>query len=74
MQKADIENLKADFMGKWCMKVQALAALRRSKMSQSEMAFLTGRSTKTIQRFEHYDCTDPELMYIYKQLLNGNTD
>lgn len=72
MQQVDlqrIEYLKADFLMRWNVKVQQLAMLRRSKMSQSDMAFLTGRSVKTIQRFEGYKCHDPELMFIYNQIL-----
>jgi len=65
----DIEEVKADFMLHWCGKVQSLTALRKTNMSQSEMAELTGRSIKTIQRFERYECFDPELMYIYNQIL-----
>jgi len=49
-----VEDLKAEFELLWCGKVQDLTLLRRSKMSQSEMAMLTGRSIKTIQRFENY--------------------
>lgn len=65
----DIELVKTDFMLHWCGKVQDLTLLRKTKMSQSEMAFLTGRSLKTIQRFEAYKSLDPELMYIYKLIL-----
>ena len=68
MQKTDIEVIKADFMMLWCGKVQDLTQLRKSKMSQSDMAYLSGRSLKTIQRFERYKVFDLELMYIYKQL------
>lgn len=71
MQKTDkqaIELIKTDFELYWCSKVQQLTQLRRSKMSQSEIAFLSGRSIKTIQRFENYKSKDAELMYIYKNL------
>ena len=64
----EVEYLKADFSLRWRVKVQNLVRLRRSKMSQKQMAFLTKRSLKTIQRFEHYKCFDAELMYIYKKL------
>lgn len=67
--KQIIDDLKADFMMRWCGKVQQYTSVRKSKMSQSEIAFLTGRSLKTIQRFENYKCLDPELMFIYKELL-----
>jgi hypothetical protein len=67
----DIEVIKADFMLHWCGKVQDLTSLRRSKMSQSEMSRLTGRSLKTIQRFEKYKCFDAELMFLYKEILNA---
>lgn len=63
-------ELQADFEMLWCGKIQALTALRRSKMSQSEIAFLTGRSLKTIQRFENYKSKDAELMYLYKNILS----
>jgi len=69
MQKAEIESIKADFMLHWCGKVQDLTMLRETKMSQSEVAMLTGRSVKTIQRFERYKCFDPELMYVYNRIL-----
>ena len=65
-----LEILKADFEMLWCSKVQALTALRRSKMSQSQMAAMTGRSLKTIQRFENYRSKDAELMYLYKSILS----
>ena len=69
MELIEIESIKAEFMMYWCGKVQDLTELRRTKMSQSEMAFLTGRSLKTIQRFESYKVFDPELMFIYNRLL-----
>ena len=64
-----VKNFKIDFEMYWCGKVQDLVELRRTKLSQSEMAVLTGRSLKTIQRFENYNCKDAELMYIYKHIL-----
>lgn len=64
-----VNNFKIDFEMYWCGKVQDLVELRRTKLSQSEMAVLTGRSLKTIQRFENYNCKDSELMYIYKHIL-----
>jgi|DEB0MinimDraft_6_1074348.scaffolds.fasta_scaffold195135_1 hypothetical protein len=71
MQKSDIEVIKADFTIHWCGKVQDLTRLRKSKMSQSEMATLSGRSLKTIQRFESYKSIDAELMFIYNRLLSN---
>ena len=69
MELIEIESIKANFMMYWCGKVQDLTELRRTKMSQSEMAFISGRSLKTIQRFESYKVFDPELMFIYNRLL-----
>lgn len=69
MKKTDVESIKSEFMMYWCGKVQDLTELRRSKMTQSEMAFISGRSLKTIQRFESYKVFDPELMFIYNRLL-----
>jgi hypothetical protein len=69
MELIEIESIKAEFMMYWCGKVQDLTELRRTKMSQSEMAFISGRSLKTIQRFESYKVFDPELMFIYNRLL-----
>jgi hypothetical protein len=69
MELIEIESIKADFMMYWCGKVQDLTELRRTKMSQSEMAFISGRSLKTIQRFESYKVFDPELMFIYNRSL-----
>ena len=69
MELIEIESIKADFMMYWCGKVQDLTELRRTKMSQSEIAFISGRSLKTIQRFERYESKDPELMYIYREIL-----
>lgn len=68
--KQDVEYLKVDFELRWCSNIQRLSSLRRSKMSQSEMSFLTGRSLKTIQRFENYKSRDAELMYLYKSILS----
>ena len=67
----DIEVIKADFMLHWCGKVQDLRLLRKSKMSQQEMADLTDKSIKTIQRFEKYKCFDAKLMYLYKKILTS---
>tara|TARA_R110000868_G_scaffold167042_1_gene401329 strand:+ start:70 stop:288 length:219 start_codon:yes stop_codon:yes gene_type:complete len=67
----DIEGIKGDFMIRWCGKVQDLTDLRMTKLSQSEMADLSGRSLRTIQRFENYDSIDAELMFIYNRVLNG---
>jgi len=67
-KQIDIEVIKADFTLHWCRKVQDLTRLRKSKMSQSEMAFISGRSLKTIQRFENYKVFDPELMFIYNSI------
>jgi len=72
MQKTEnkqLKNLEADFEILWCGKVQSLTQLRRAKMSQSDIAYLCGRSLKTIQRFENYKSKDPELMFIYNRLL-----
>jgi hypothetical protein len=69
MELIEIESIKAEFMMYWCGKVQDLTELRRTKMSQSEMAFISGRSLKTIQRFESYKVFDPELMFIYNRSL-----
>lgn len=69
MELIEIESIKVDFMMYWCGKVQDLTELRRTKMSQSEMAFISGRSLKTIQRFENYKVFDPELMFIYNRSL-----
>jgi len=70
ISKQDVELIKTDFMLRWCGKIQELTKLRRSKMSQSDMAFLSSRSLKTIQRFENYSCFDAELMFIYNRLLS----
>jgi len=69
IESIDTEVIKADFQITWCAKVQQLVSLRRSKMTQTEIAKLTGRSLKTIQRFESYRVFDPELMFIYNKLL-----
>jgi len=69
MQRTDIEALKTEFSLMWCDKVQRLTQVRATKMTQSEMAFMTGKSLRTIQRFERYECVDPELMYIYNSVL-----
>ena len=66
----DIEGIKADFTMRWCGKVQDLTALRVTILSQSEMAELSGRSLRTIQRFENYNSMDAELMFIYNRVLS----
>ena len=63
-------ELQAEFELLWCVKIQALSSLRRTKMTQSQMAAMTGRSLKTIQRFENYKSKDAELMYLYKNILS----
>lgn len=65
-----LTELQAEFELLWCVKVQSLVELRRSKMTQSTIAAMTGRSLKTIQRFEHYVSKDAELMFIYNRILN----
>jgi len=66
-----LNDLETEFELLWCMKVQKLAELRRSKMTQTTMAAMTGRSLKTIQRFENYKTKDAVLIFLYKQIL-GN--
>jgi hypothetical protein len=68
----DIEAIKGDFMLHWCGKVQDLTSLHMTKMTQSEMAELSGRSLRTIQRFENYNSMDAELMFIYNRVLSTN--
>jgi DNA-binding XRE family transcriptional regulator len=63
-------ELQAEFELLWCGKIQALSSLRKTKMTQSQMAAMTGRSLKTIQRFENYKSKDAELMYLYKNILS----
>lgn len=70
-ENQQLEIMKSDFEMLWCGKVQALTALRRSKMSQSQMAAMTGRSLKTIQRFENYKSKDAVLMFLYRNILNN---
>lgn len=69
IENKKLEGLEADFEALWCSKVQELTELRKSKMSQSSMAVLSGKSLKTIQRFESYKSKDPVLMFLYKKLL-----
>lgn len=64
-----LEELQAEFELLWCVKIQSLSLLRETKMSQSTMAAMTGRSLKTIQRFERYKSKDAELAYLYKMIL-----
>lgn len=66
-----LEILETEFEMLWCSKVQALTELRRSKMSQSQMAAMTGRSLKTIQRFENYKCKDAVLVFLYRNILKN---
>ena len=63
-------ELQAEFELLWCCKIQALTHLRKTKMSQIQMAAMTGRSIKTIQRFERYKSKDAELVYLYKNILS----
>ena len=63
-----VNDFKIDFEMYWCGKIQDLVELRRTKLSQSEMAILTGRSIKTIQRFENYESKDSELMFLYNRI------
>lgn len=68
MSSIDIQKLQTQFIILWCEKVQKYTEYRKSKMSQREWAKLTGKSLKTIQRFENYDCFNSELMYLYSKL------
>lgn len=74
MQKTEnqlLNDLETEFELLWCMKIQKLAELRRSKMTQTTIAAMTGRSLKTIQRFEHYQSKDAELVFLYKNILTA---
>ncbi len=53
----------------WNMEVQKLIELRKTKMSQSEIAKQADVSLKTVQRFENYKSKNIELMYYYKTIL-----
>jgi DNA-binding transcriptional regulator YiaG len=50
--------------------VRELSDIRKTKMSQAEIAFKLSVSTKTIQRFERFRSMDGYLLFGYKQLLN----
>lgn len=67
MQKDDMQELKVKFMAYWLTSVQDVTHARATNMSQQKWANLTGRSLKTIQRFEAGKCFDPELMFLYKK-------
>lgn len=70
-ENQQLEILETEFEMLWCSRVQALTELRRSKMSQSQIAAMTGRSLKTIQRFENYKCKDAVLVFLYRNILKN---
>jgi DNA-binding XRE family transcriptional regulator len=63
--KSDIYKL---YTANCLNKMQELILLRRSKMTQTEMAKQAGVSLKTIQRFENYEI-NPYLIFAYKTIL-----
>ena len=69
MKTPVLSIVSGDFNIDWNMEVQKATELRRSKMSQSEIAKEIKVSLKTIQRFENYECHNPEILYKYKILL-----
>lgn len=71
-ENQQLKILKADFEMLWCSKIQELTELRRSKMSQKTMAAMTGRSLKTIQRFENYKSKDAVLLFLYRNILKAD--
>ncbi len=69
MKTSALPIVSGNFEIDWNMEVQKLIELRRSKMSQSEIAKQAGVSLKTVQRFENYKSKNIELMYYYKTIL-----
>ncbi len=69
MNKPVLSITTGDFETDWCLEVQQLIELRRTKLSQSEIAKQAGVSLKTVQRFENYKSKNIELMYHYKTIL-----
>lgn len=70
MSEVSVLSVRAGvFEADWNLQVQELVALRRSKMSQSEIAEQIGVSLKSIQRFENYRSHNIKIMYHYKLLL-----
>ena len=65
----DTTELRQQANAIFLQKVQELSWQRRSKMTQLEMAKLTGVSLKTIQRFESYQVKDAQLLITYNLIV-----
>jgi len=69
MKNADIQSNIAQYKEIWKLEVLQLAAFRPSILSQQQMAKITGKSLRTIQRFEKGKTFDPVLKYTYELLI-----
>lgn len=69
MQSIRNKQLEYDFELRWMAQVQHLTTLRKTKMSQSEIASIIGTNLKAIQRFENYKSRNPLIMFSYKEIL-----
>jgi len=65
------ERVSGDFNIDWNYSIQELTAIRRTKMSQQEMAGKIGVSLKSIQRFENFKSYSAKIMYFYKNEFNS---
>lgn len=64
-----ISKLYAEFEAKIMMRMQYVIYIRRSTLTQQQMAYNIGVSLKTIQRFENYKLIDPFLCFAYEKIL-----
>lgn len=71
MEAPNAEQIKYNYELRLLGKMQELIEKRVNfGVSQSQMAQRTGKSLRSIQRFENYDSLDAFLVYAYNQILN----
>lgn len=63
-----VERVSGDFNVDWNNAVQKYSAIRRTKMSQQEIADQIEVSLKSIQRFENFKSVSAKIMYHYQSL------
>ena len=64
------KDLKLKYDAKFYSQVQELTMLRKKKYSQQQMAEFCNVSTKTVQKFESYDCQDGFILNVYGTILH----
>lgn len=66
-----MRDLKTEYQAKFCSNVQSLVTMRNNlRITQSQIAYKSKVSLRTIQNFENYKSNNYYLIFAYQQIFN----